>query len=217
MRVRAIPLLAISSLGAFACGNTVLTSSGTGPGGAGSAGHSSNGSTVATSGPSTTSNATSAYVSSSTGQVDPSLCDKFCAAVGTCFNNCQGTCKSYLTAPCTSQGAGLVACFISNFDQMTCQPGMACTDAQTLLDECRSQVPQQCQNVSSTFTTTFCEDTAECTGGEERTICDLQGQNAVCDCYLNAIFIATCHAFAMGPPTTSCDLKMGCCAGYFGK
>ena len=148
-----LPLCA--SLLLCSCGNSVVTggTASTGAGGTGatgspgSTGHAATGSnnTSASDGTSGSTVAVTgtgvATATSSTGMIDPMLCDKFCAAVGSnCFSNCHATCESYLVAPCTSQGSDLVMCMISNFDQSTCTAN--CDSGP--LTMCRHNAPVTC-------------------------------------------------------------------------
>lgn len=185
-----------------ACGSSVSTSGSASTHGSGSGGGNS------------TVNVT---VSTGTGPSpnDPKFCDKFCVAVGDCFGDCQAVCKSYLLAPCDAVGGQLASCIAGNLDLMTCAYTQGvCDDLRNAFTACRAKTQQNCPTVTGAAGATFCEKTGECTGGEERAICDIQSGMAVCTCYLNALAIGTCTAEAT---MTACDLKGGCCHQFFGS
>ena len=196
-------LLGVALAAVTACKSSVAVNSG---GSGGFSGSHGSGATMS-SGTKSTSTATG---------IDPALCDEFCTAVGTCVNNCQGECKTYLQSPCESAGAAIVACLTASYNTMTCQPG-DCSAETNAYTQCHSTVPQQCTVNSCGGAASNCTCTSECQAGEERTICDGTNGTAVCTCYLNAIMIAFCQR-----PSTDlysdgvCDPKSGCCSHFFG-
>lgn len=241
MRINQIfPPLCISVL-LISCGDSVTTggTAGTGVGGStttatGNAATGSNNTTGSknTTGPGSQSGPNTAVVtgtgvtvgtaSSSTGMVDPMLCDKFCAAVGSnCFNNCHTTCESYLVAPCTSQGSDLVTCMISNFNQSTCTANCD----QNPLSMCRQSVPANCMGEACGGGSEGCACTAQCAGGEERAICNNSASLSDCDCYLNGQLVSHCTQTIPGGSTndSQCQLSStptiprGCCGNSFGS
>jgi len=203
------------------CGNTVVSTGGAGTGGASqhtTASGTGTGMIVTSVGTSPSMASGTVMPTSGTGPnpMDPQLCDKFCAAVGSCFGSCQTVCNSYLIAPCQSQGANLVSCLTGNFDATTCQAkAQVCDDLTQLFIECRKGTPQSCGGATGPANSTYCSETSECTGGQERATCDIQNGMAACTCYLNAMPIAECNYMDMGPDT--CNLSGGCCAEFFGK
>ena len=203
---------------ALSCKNSVVTSGGSGKGGAGHASGVATGTSMGVPSEGAAPNMTTGDVPPTTGTgpspTDPMLNQKFCGAVGNCFPNCQAVFNSYLYPPCAALGANLVSCLVGNFDQMSCQAiGQVCFTIQEDFIACRRKTPSNCGvDVGGHYSVQACSDTRECPGGEETATCNINGDMASCICYLNAQPIATCaiqtHAF---PAMDFCSLDIGCC------
>jgi hypothetical protein len=150
------------------------------------------------------------------------LCESFCAVASNCLDSCRHACEEYQIAPCESEGAALVACLTSGYDPMACN-ATGCDQETQALTQCRSKVPQHCAGGGGGSSDADCDFTAQCPGGDERTICVIQEGTAQCDCYLNYLLVGSCSAaipISSNPNddagAKACDLQTSCCAQFFG-
>ena len=201
------------------CGHSIITTGGSASTASGGSG-ATNGSTIAVTG-SVGPTSNDATVSTGTGPNpgDPQFCDKFCAAVGNCFGDCHAVCQSYLLPPCDKEGGQLASCLAGNWDATTCgSTNNICQPLADALSTCRAKTPQNCTGNGGNTGSDYCTLTATCPGGEERAICNYQGDAAACECYLNTQLLGGCGGkIPTSGVTTPCDLKMGCCQKYFGS
>ncbi len=146
-----------------------------------------------------------------------SLCDQFCAATGTCFDDCQSVCKELQVAPCASQGSALVTCMISNYDTTTCAP-TACEDESSAFSDCHVSSASTCGEPTCGGSATSCACTAGCPGGsEEKMICQFHADGSpFCTCYFGGVPLAGCIGSPSSDPNPglACE-KNGCCGALF--
>ena len=213
MGTLAIALAVFSlSLAIGGCGNVRLEDDD------GAGGATANGDTAssATSHPSSGSGSQSGEpsASSSTGP-NTEICGDFCSKVGSCINNCHGACTGYQLAPCEAQGIAVVTCITQTFVPETCAPPEgACANEFAALMACRSTQPQQCVSGGGGGNNTSCSVSQICAGGEEKVICNAEGDAMACSCFLNSIAVSTCQAplrSGHGGIPASCSLDTSCC------
>jgi hypothetical protein len=144
-----------------------------------------------------------------------SLCDRFCAATGTCYEDCHATCETYQGPPCANEGLALVTCDASSYDAASCSANQACENQYEAFYMCRgASPPQSCAAPTCGATDASCACTAQCVGGEEKAICDLDlNGDAECSCYLNGSMFSTCGAVPAADHSAlpACSLTTGCC------
>jgi len=215
VKSHAITAVSFCFLLVAACRNVVVVeNSGSGVGGASGVGHSAGANATGSTGTLATSAATG---------IPQTTCDTFCNLASNCLPSCHRACEAYGVSPCQAQGQALANCLAAHFDPMTC--GVVGCDQETqAFTQCRSTVPQQCAGGgggSGGGPDSFeCAMTYPCAGGDERVMCESQGQAANCTCYLNYLQVGTCSASVPStqPPDALvlCDAKKGCCAQFFG-
>jgi hypothetical protein len=144
-----------------------------------------------------------------------SLCDRFCAATGDCYADCQATCETYQGPPCADAGLALVMCIATSYDSANCKATDACQDQYDAFYMCRtSSPPESCTAPTCGVSAASCACTAQCVGGEEKAICDLDPNGTpVCSCYLNGSLFETCEGLPSPDhdPLPTCSLTKGCC------
>jgi hypothetical protein len=143
------------------------------------------------------------------------VCEDFCHAVGDCYANCMNACLTFQAPPCGAEGLALVECMVSAFDSSTCVVA-GCDDAVSSLSLCRAGASTECGTVGCGESPGFCACTADCDGGQEKAICTIQSEMAVCTCYLNSLELGTCQGPAT-PGSGSCNVRSGCCGSLFGS
>ncbi len=203
-------LLALPSLVLLACGGVDVTPSGTG------------GTSSSHVGTSTGkgSSATAGSLSTASGPT-LSLCDQFCKATGSCFEDCQQSCHDFQVSPCEAEGAALVSCLGSSYDPTTCTPSGDCQGTYQAFTTCRAAVQPDCGPPICSSSTSTCACTAKCTGGERKALCAFQKNGAAtCSCYLGGILFLTCGGLPTTVPTaTQCaitgDVTGDSCCGMF--
>lgn len=148
----------------------------------------------------------------------PPLCDQFCNATASCFDDCQATCAAFQTPPCDQQGTALVTCLAANYDATACQTtGSACVDEYNAFTMCRTNSPASCAAPVCGAGSMSCACTSQCEGGEHKVICDLHPDGtSECSCIVNGLLLANCGNLpANGAPVTACTtVMMTCCADF---
>jgi len=194
-----VPLL-VALLVAACTDSAVNSSSGTGSGA--SNGHG----TAATGG------------SSATAGTMLSLCDKFCAATGSCFEDCHAACEAFQAPPCEKEGTSLVTCMSANYDAATCATiGNACENEYPAFASCRASAPANCAAPVCGASSLSCACTSQCDGGDHKVICDLHPDGtSECSCVLNGLTVASCGQLPTNGPTVSVctNVMTMCCADY---
>jgi hypothetical protein len=142
------------------------------------------------------------------------LCERFCEAVGDCFEDCAAVCESYRAPPCAAEGTAVVECLIESYDASICTNAPGC-DIQPVL-ACRQASSTACEAEEvCTGSATACACTRECADGTQQTVCQMIGGYASCSCYLNASKFATISLPA--DFVSGCSLTVGPCAHHFGS
>lgn len=202
-------LFPLLSQALMACGGIDVA-----PGGSGGASSSHVGSGTGSGSGSGKGNGATGSPSTGTGL---SLCDQFCAATGSCFEDCHTTCQALQAAPCEAEGTALVSCMSSSYDAVGCTPtGDCATQAYTAFSACHAAAPSDCAPLTCTASASSCACTAQCAAGERKTLCTLhKNGEAECSCYLGGILFLTCGTLPTTTPNSpaQCALTDESCCG----